>query len=87
MSRIFGPLGKDHPLLLDHQHCVLCDKPFVVGDRTTLIPALIPGIEGDETGYYDRLKVDGRWQTVECCPVHADCAERNIKTQGEEFTV
>ena len=79
MSRIFGPLGKDHPLV--NERCVLCDEPFIVGDHTTLIPTTI------ETGYYDRRLVDGRWQAVECCPVHADCAERNIKTQGEEFTV
>ena len=77
MSRIFGPLRENHPLLIER--CVLCDEPFAIGDRTTLVPTTIASPEGEETGYYDRRLVDGRWQTAECFPVHAVCAEQTTE--------
>lgn len=36
--RIYDPLPKDHPLVVDGRICGLCQSPFRPGQRVTLVP-------------------------------------------------
>ncbi len=40
MPRVFEPLPETHPLVTKNMKCAVCQKPFVTGDRTTLIVSI-----------------------------------------------
>jgi hypothetical protein len=37
MTRVFNPLGQDHPLVRDGVRCLYCNEQFLRGDITTLV--------------------------------------------------
>ena len=36
--RIFAPLPKDHPLVVEKEKCPVCKQEFKEGDQITLVP-------------------------------------------------
>jgi hypothetical protein len=63
----FGPKQKDHPSI--GELCPACQKPFVEGDYTTLIP-YGPG----ENPEAQRLAKEGRPYHAVAGEVHYECA-------------
>ena len=73
--RIFAPLPKDHPLVVEKEKCPVCKQEFKEGDQITLVPIQAHGKEG----IHDL--------TVQAIPVHAQCYWPGQKIERDTYSV
>lgn len=75
LERRFGPKSADHPSIADRIKCPACNKPFAVGDYTTVI-VIGPGDDPDSM----EAARNGRPHNAVAIEAHWSCVTGEITT-------